>query len=57
MNKKHHVRGIVPPAVTGGPFLYICLACRHRFIRAFPLGLFCPACKSIRVIRDPTIRY
>jgi DNA-directed RNA polymerase subunit RPC12/RpoP len=57
MNKKPNVSGIAPPSLTGGPYAYVCLACNHRFMRAFPLGLFCPACKSLRVVRDPNICY
>lgn len=58
MNPTPNRPGIVPPEVTGGPYPYLCLACHHRFMRTFlPLGLFCPACKSLRVVRDPTLQY
>lgn len=38
MNKKTNLRGFVSPEVTGGPYAYRCLACRHRFIRAFSVN-------------------
>ena len=57
MNKPPFTTGIVSPSVTGGKRFYICLACKHRFMLALPTGLFCPECKSLRVVADPLVRY
>ncbi|MDF3936846.1 hypothetical protein [Pseudomonas citronellolis] len=40
----------------GPPYFFICRKCAHRFSRSLKLGLFCPACKSLRVEMDRSIR-
>ena len=56
MKKPPFTTGFVSPSVTGGKRFYICLACKHRFTRTLPIGLFCPECKSLRVVVDQIIR-
>lgn len=46
------MRGFFP----GPPYFFVCLACSHRFRRDIRFGLFCPACKSLRVRADPSVR-
>jgi Zn finger protein HypA/HybF involved in hydrogenase expression len=37
----------------GPPYFFQCSHCQHVFRRAFPLGLACPTCRSLRVRRCP----
>jgi DNA-directed RNA polymerase subunit RPC12/RpoP len=57
MKNKLSSTSIVPPEIIGGSNHYLCLACKHRFTSLLPIGLFCPKCKSLRVVRDEFIKY
>lgn len=46
----------MPAFIPGPPYFFVCLACGHRFRRDIRFGLFCPACKSIRVMTDYSVR-
>lgn len=36
----------------GPPHHYRCKGCGHALVRKWPLGVYCPACHSLRVARD-----
>ena len=57
MKNQHSTTNILPTDIIGGSNHYLCLACKHRFTSLLPIGLFCPKCKSLRVVAEPFIKY
>lgn len=39
----------------GPPYFFVCKKCGHTFVRDRRFALFCPLCKSFRVVEDPRV--